>query len=791
MPIEEARDHVAALAGSPGAVVTFQTFDDDKGRRDPTLAHVLRGTLNEHAAELERLNGLGAGIFITVNGTDGRGRAKENVVSVRAGFTDSDSGPTTVPYALLPSFVVASKHGPHSYWLTIPGQPLERFTEVQVTLAAFYGTDPSVKDLPRVMRLAGFHHMKDQASPFLVRISQADTGARYTFEEILAAHPVLAATPRRTSRARTSTMTLSRRVKRAEAYVRALPPAVAGQHGHDATFEAALKIAVGFDLEDDTAFEVLEPWNQACEPPWSEPDLRRKIREAQKRGCLPRGFLLTVDAAPDIGAAPADSSHVSPPGAGGAVYELHRYQEIETPEEDAGPAPLDEAAFYGLAGEFVRIVEPHTEADPKALLAQFLVAFGSAVGRGPFVRVGATRHYPAEYIGLVGQTGKGRKGTSWDEVRRPYLLIEDPWVSRITTGLSSGEGVLWAVRDPIEKQEPIREGPGKGHRGNVSGYETVIADPGSTDKRLLVIESELGRVLRVLERDGNTLSAVVRELWDCKERVSTLTKNTPAVATGAHVSIVGHITSEELTRYLDKTDVANGFGNRFMWIQVRRARELPEGGSLRDDDLRPVCRRLRLALDTARGLTEVRRDPEAAEVWRTVYSPLSAARVGLFGAITGRAEAHALRLSLLYALMDGSDTIRMEHLDAALALWTYSEDSARSIFGLCLGDPDSDAILRALREAPEGLTRTDIFDVVGRHTRGSRITAALTLLQRHKLARGRREFGPGRPVERWFACHLGGEIGGRSETSTPLSHLEPPEPDLDSSSSTVSPAVAS
>ncbi len=57
------------------------------------------------------------------------------------------------------------------------------------------------------------------------------------------------------------------------------------------------------------------------------------------------------------------------------------------------PAPLSEAAFCGLAGEFVRMVEPHTEADPAALLFQFLAAIGSIIGRGPQYRARAARHY--------------------------------------------------------------------------------------------------------------------------------------------------------------------------------------------------------------------------------------------------------------------------------------------------------------------------------------------------------------------------------------------------------------
>jgi hypothetical protein len=138
--------------------------------------------------------------------------------------------------------------------------------------------------------------------------------------------------------------------------------------------------------------------------------------------------------------------------------DAHTQESVEeTTTEPEFPAPLEPEAFYGLAGEFVRLVSPHTEADETALLAHFLVYFGNAVGRGPFFRVGAARHTAAENVAFVGVTGSGRKGTAEHETRRPFLLAEDPWVARIMPGLSSGEGLIHAVRDPLEKREPIRE----------------------------------------------------------------------------------------------------------------------------------------------------------------------------------------------------------------------------------------------------------------------------------------------------------------------------------------------
>ena len=78
------------------------------------------------------------------------------------------------------------------------------------------------------------------------------------------------------------------------------------------------------------------------------------------------------------------------------------------------PNPLSEDAFHGLAGDVVRTLEPHTEADPAALLLQFLVAVGSVIDRGPHFRAEADRHALNLFVVLVGETSKARKGSSWE-----------------------------------------------------------------------------------------------------------------------------------------------------------------------------------------------------------------------------------------------------------------------------------------------------------------------------------------------------------------------------------------
>ncbi|HZA21524.1 MAG TPA: hypothetical protein VFA32_02795, partial [Dehalococcoidia bacterium] len=294
---------------------------------------------------------------------------------------------------------------------------------------------------------------------------------------------------------------------------------------------------------------------------------------------------------------------------------------------------------------------------------------------------------------------------------------------------------------PIAKTEVVRE-KGKPTKETVT-YE---ADPGIADKRLLVMETEFSAVLQVMDRETNTLSAIIRQAWDSGV-LRIMTKNNPAKATGAHISIIGHITKEELTRHLGATEAANGFGNRFLWVCTKRARVLPEGGGT--PDYNPLVEHLHNALDLARQPDRIQRDDLARSVWAEVYSALSEGQPGLFGAITNRAEAQVLRLSVIYAVLDGSRVIQLPHLEAALAVWQYCEASARYIFGDATGDQVADRILEALSNGE--MDRTAMIHLFGRHMSAGRISQALFMLQaagRVKMERRDSEGGgPGK-----FGC---------------------------------------
>jgi len=302
------------------------------------------------------------------------------------------------------------------------------------------------------------------------------------------------------------------------------------------------------------------------------------------------------------------------------------------------------------------------------------------------------------------------------------------------------------VRDAVSPREPVRD------QGRGVDHQDVETDPGIADKRLLVLETEFASPLRMMARDGNTLSGEIRQAWDTG-RLEKLTKNSPARATGAHISIIGHITRDELRRELSATDQANGFANRFLWICTARSKELPEGGSLQEEALSPLQARLREAVVFASGVSKMTRSPAIKGLWAETYHELTTGRTGLLGAVTSRAEAQTMRLACLYALLDKCAVIKAEHLLAAVALWEYCEASARFIFGDAVGDPTADAIIQALRNAADGLDRTAISCLFGRNKPASEISRALTVLQEHGLARVSPVLpdGGGRPSEVWRA----------------------------------------
>jgi len=215
-----------------------------------------------------------------------------------------------------------------------------------------------------------------------------------------------------------------------------------------------------------------------------------------------------------------------------------------------------------------------------------------------------------------------------------------------------------------------------------------------------------------------------------------------------------------LRRQLTEVEIGNGFGNRFLWVFVRRSKVLPHGGDLDEASVAGLAERLTEALEAARFIERMQWSPETARQWEQVYPHLSADRPGLTGALTARAEAQALRLACLYAAIDGSPVIKTPHLEAAVAVWQYCQDSIRCVFGDRIGDPLAERILELLRATPGGMSRNGIRQYFKRNKSSQEIGDALQILMQHHLVTAQPVSTAGRPKTVFVAASAKQPRGG-------------------------------
>ena len=347
---------------------------------------------------------------------------------------------------------------------------------------------------------------------------------------------------------------------------------------------------------------------------------------------------------------------------------------------------LDEAVFDCYLGYLVRQIEPTSEADPVAILASLLCFAGVHLGRDPHVRAGDDPHPLLVWPLIIGHTNTGKKGTSWSAARR---LIADTDLTfataNIKSGLTSGEGLAqrFALSD--------------------DGEPDPDAEP--RDLRLLAFENEWGGVMAKMRREGNSLSAILRQAWEGGD-LSTLTVNA-RIAPESHVGILAHITPDEFRAKLSDADMAGGTYNRFLPLAVAWSKALPDSVGADPGLLTSLAADFADRLDTGGRLGALDLAEEARPLWRELYLEFNTdthhPRVAQF---VSRALPYCKRIAGIHAALDGEPAIHAVHLHAAAALVRYSIDSARALFV----DTATPAKLTAwITEAGEtGRTKTDI-----------------------------------------------------------------------------------
>ncbi len=402
---------------------------------------------------------------------------------------------------------------------------------------------------------------------------------------------------------------------------------------------------------------------------------------------------------------------------------------------------LNEKALYGFAGKFVKFATQNSEADPAAVLATFLVRFGVELSE-PCMWVGDARHKPLLASVIVGASSKARKGTSGKPVNRLFepMVVESGELAldraKTTPGpFSSGEGIIHAVRDAVIGVDK-------------KTGEPLQVDPGVDDKRLFVLDEEFAGAMAQTKREGNTLSMIIRAAWD-GNTLDPLTKTTKIRATKPHIGWISHITLNELNTRLSETEMFNGYANRILWVCAKRSKLIAWPEPMDSSQLATFQYELSEILAAHQESVTVSPDQEVRRIWQEkYYQDLTQDKPGMIGCVVNRAEAQVLRLAMIYSLIGKSHTIRIEHLEAALAFWQYCEDSAKYIFHSRQSDTVAQKIIDALQEDP--MTGTEIHRLFNSHVTKPRLESALSeLTAADRIATEKKSTG-GRPVITYF-----------------------------------------
>ena len=397
-----------------------------------------------------------------------------------------------------------------------------------------------------------------------------------------------------------------------------------------------------------------------------------------------------------------DHDHTDPDDFSWMTQDLPPFEPASMPARSDQVPELHPAAFHGIAGDYVAEIAPFTESDPLAVLVQVLAWVGCRLGRSAYVRFGNAVHYPVVWPLIVGKTSTGRKGNSSDD--SVNALSAHNALPRRRSGLSSGEGLIEA-------------------------FMSTKADETPPDPRLLIVETEWEGVLAKTRREGNSLSAVLRDAWDGRT-LATMNSGGLSREVNMHsLTVVGHITPQALREGMTGADLSNGFLNRFLIVAVHRPHLVPWPEPMSDAAKKMVSEIVTNTVNARSGeYTFTKAAKDRYVKWYKDYSTAADGQAERVAMATARNQANLLRLALIHAALDNTDKkIDAQHIEAAIALIANSAESCSLL--LAPGKAGLDAkVVAALNSEEEGMTKTQLRDHFQRHVSAAALNEALAAL---------------------------------------------------------------
>jgi hypothetical protein len=332
---------------------------------------------------------------------------------------------------------------------------------------------------------------------------------------------------------------------------------------------------------------------------------------------------------------------------------------------------ISEECFYGIAGTLANESAPEVGVSREAVLFQFLIFIGNMCEHKFYFNLGGSKLYLNDYLLIVGETSKAKKGTSLKTVKYFIEKINSDYYKLcIRTGVNSGEGLVNSVRDKVISKEKNKKG---------EEVETIL-DEGGKSKIALFIEPEFSRLMKSGKRDGNTATEILRQAWD-GDYLEVVVKKDSCSSSDHHISMIGHITQNEFEFLNSNVDSTNGYLNRFLFCRIFNGSPVPlpiSFDKLSFDFMPELHSAMAFIKNTE--IEELALEEDAKELWTDIYNNFFYSPDDNYSDLMARTPTHILKMAMIFAVLDRNNRISKDHLISAKAIVDYSNDSIRFIF---------------------------------------------------------------------------------------------------------------